>query len=140
MSEPPESTDAPARILIVDDGCDNRELLQVILGWEGFVVRTAASGEEALVDLAAEPADLVLLDVMMPGLDGYEVVARIRSNPATKDIRVVMLSALTDSAARARALNAGADGVLPKPVDRIELVARVKGLLARAPVLPRAAS
>jgi DNA-binding response OmpR family regulator len=140
MTERPEPSEAPARILIVDDGCENRDLLQVILGWEGFLVRTAASGEEALVDLANEPTDLVLLDVMMPGIDGYEVVTRMRSNPATKDIRVIMLSALTDSAARARALSAGADGVLPKPVDRIELVARVRSLLAPAPLLPRAAS
>jgi DNA-binding response OmpR family regulator len=140
MNERPEPSEAPARILIVDDGCENRDLLQVILGWEGFLVRTAASGEEALVDLANEPTDLVLLDVMMPGIDGYEVVTRMRANPATKDIRVIMLSALTDSAARARALSAGADGVLPKPVDRIELVARVKSLLVPAPILPRAAS
>jgi DNA-binding response OmpR family regulator len=113
----------------VDDEPDNRELLAVILGWEGFVVVTAASGEEALATLAQHAPDIILLDAMMPGLSGYEVVAKIKGDVVTKNIPVLMLSAMTDRNARMLALSAGAEDILAKPLERGELVLRVKNLL-----------
>jgi diguanylate cyclase len=130
-----EHADPPARILIVDDGPDNREVLEIILRFEGFLTLSAASGEEALAMLIHQPVDLVLLDVMMPGIDGHEVVARIRGNLATKDLLVIMVSALTDRNARATALSAGADDVLAKPLSRAELVSLVRDLLAARKVV-----
>jgi DNA-binding response OmpR family regulator len=129
MSASPYIADYPARILIVDDESDNRELLAVILTWEGFVVVTAASGEEALATVAQQAPDLILLDVMMPGMNGYEVVAKIKGDVATKNIPVLMVSAVTDRNARMRGLSAGAEDFLAKPVERAELVRRVRNLL-----------
>jgi DNA-binding response OmpR family regulator len=123
MAEP------PARILIVDDEPDNLELLEVILAWEGFVILTAASGEEALATVAQKPVDLVLLDIMMPDMNGYEVVAKIKGNLATKSIPVMMVSALTDRNARTLGLAAGAADFLAKPLERAELVFRVRNCL-----------
>jgi signal transduction histidine kinase len=119
----------PARILVVDDEPHNRELLEVLLTQEGHRVTTAKSGEEALVMIAAEPPDLVLLDVMMSGKDGYQVTAEIKGHLATKDIPVIVVSVLDNRRARMLALNAGAEDFLSKPVDRAELVVRVRNLL-----------
>jgi signal transduction histidine kinase len=119
----------PARILIVDDDRHNRQLLDVMLTPEGFIVRTAASGEEALAMVAAEPPDLILLDVMMTGIDGYQVAAQIKANLLTKNIPVVMISALHDRNARMLGLRAGAEDFVTKPVDRAELCVRVRNLL-----------
>ena len=127
LNSPPSPR--PFRILVVDDERDNRELLEVILGSEGFVVSTAASGAEALESLAGEPADLVLLDIMMPGMNGYEVVEKMKGNDATKGIPVIMVTALEDRNARARAASAGADDFLRKPLDLSVLMARVESLL-----------
>ena len=124
-----DMTDPPATILIVDDEPDNRELLEVILAWEGFVILTAGSGEDALATIARQPVDLVLLDIMMPEMNGYEVVAKIKGNLATKNIPVLMISALVDVNARTLALTAGADDFLAKPLERAELVLRVRNLL-----------
>ena len=79
--------------------------------------------------IAQQPPDLILLDVMMPGMDGYQVVARIKSNPATKHIPVIMLSALDDRNSRTHGLSAGAEDFLTKPVNRVELCTRVRTLL-----------
>jgi len=119
----------PARILIVDDERHNRQLLEVMLTPEGCQLLTAASGEEALAIVAQEAPDLVLLDVMMPGLDGYEVTKRIKGNAATTNIPVIMVTALDDRDARMLGLNAGAEDFLTKPVNRAELCARVRNLL-----------
>jgi diguanylate cyclase len=119
----------PARILIVDDERNNRELLEVMLSQEGFLLLTAASGEEALAMVAQHPPDLILLDVMMPGLDGYEVAATIKANPATRNIAVIIVTALDDRRAKRRGLGAGADDFFSKPVDRVELCVRVRELL-----------
>ena len=119
----------PARILIVDDERHNRELLKVMLEPEGFVLETASSGEEALEIVARQPPDLILLDVMMPGMDGYQVAARIKGNLATKNIPVIMITALDDRNARMLGLSAGAEDFLSKPVDRAELCVRVRNLL-----------
>jgi two-component system, sensor histidine kinase and response regulator len=122
-------TTGPARVLIVDDDRHNRELLESKLASEGFVLQTAASGEEALVSVAHDPPDLILLDIMMPGMDGYQVVRTIKSNPSTKNVMVILITAFDDRAAGIRGLSAGAEDFVTEPVDRDELSARVRNLL-----------
>ena len=130
MTDPTNQfVDVPPRVLIVDDERRNVELLKVMLAPEGYVLLTATSGEDALALLADQQPDLILLDVMMPGMDGYQVVAKIKQNPATNNIPVIMLTALDDRNARMLGLNAGAEDFLTKPVDRAELCVRVRNLL-----------
>jgi len=129
MSPAPDFPDHPARILIVDDERPNSALLEVMLSPQGFHVQVATNGEQALEMVQAEPPDLILLDIMMPGLNGYEVATRIKGDPATKNIPVIMVSALDDREARMLGLNAGAEDFLTKPVDRAELNVRVRNLL-----------
>ena len=119
----------PACILIVDDERQNRELLELMLAPEGFVLLTAASGEEALAMVAQQPPDLILLDIMMPHMDGYQVAAKIKGNLATRNILVMMVTGLDNPNARMLGLSAGAEEVLVKPVDRAELCVRVRNLL-----------
>jgi len=90
----PGTADQPASVLMVDDERLNRDLLEVMLKPEGFVLVSAASGEEALSLIARQPPDLILLDVMMPGMDGYEVARRIKGNHAARNIPIIMLTAL----------------------------------------------
>jgi len=120
--------DHPARVLIVDDEPHNRQLLEVMLAG-GYLLQTAASGEEALAIVAHQAPDLILLDVMMPGMDGYEVTSKIKGDPATRNIPVIIITALDDRDARMRGLNAGAEDFLSKPVDRAELSVRVRNLV-----------
>jgi signal transduction histidine kinase/DNA-binding response OmpR family regulator len=127
--ESSDKADKPACVMIVDDERHNRELLEIMLKPEGFLLLTAASGEEALALIARQPPDLILLDVMMPGMTGYDVAGKIKSEPATKHIPVIMLTALDDRNARMLGLNAGAEDFLTKPVDRPELSVRVRNLL-----------
>ena len=129
MTAQPTASASPARILIVDDDLHNRLLLEVMLAPDGYAIVSAPTGEEALVMVAQQPPDLILLDVMMPGMHGYQVVARIKSNPATKHIPVIMLSALDDRNSRMHGLSAGAEDFLTKPVNRVELCTRVRALL-----------
>ena len=124
-----EFGERPARILIVDDERLNRDLLEVMVLHEGHAVVTATTGEEALALVARDPPDLILLDVMMPGMDGYEVARRIKGDAATTNILIVMVTALDDHEARLHGLNAGVEEFLSKPVDRAELCARLKNLL-----------
>ncbi len=125
----PDTAGHPARILIVDDERLNRELLEIMLRPEGFLLLTAASGEEALAIVAQQPPDLILLDVMLPDMDGYQVAGTIKGNPATNSIPVIMFTALDDHNARLLGLSAGAEDFLSKPVDRAELCVRVRNLL-----------
>jgi two-component system cell cycle sensor histidine kinase/response regulator CckA len=129
MSPPAGGADRRARILIVDDERHNRQLLELMLAPEGFVLSTAINGAEALAMVAEDPPDLILLDVMMPGLDGFQVAARLKGDPDTKKIPIIMVTVRDDRDAKMRGLNAGAEDVLSKPVDRAELGARVRNLL-----------
>jgi signal transduction histidine kinase len=122
-------TTPAATILIVDDEIQNRKVLEALLRPEGYLTRSAASGEEALASIAQHPPDLILLDIMMPGMDGYQVATTVKANPATSNIPIIMVTALIDRNARMAGLNAGAGGFLTKPVDRAELWLRVRNLL-----------
>jgi two-component system cell cycle response regulator len=118
-----------ARILVVDDVLANVKLLEARLSAEYFDVLTALSGAEALAICERAQCDIVLLDVMMPDMDGFEVCRRLKSNPATHHIPVVMVTALDQASDRVRGLEAGADDFLTKPVSDIALVARVRSLV-----------
>jgi adenylate cyclase len=118
-----------AKILVVDDVALNVKLLADLLAAKGYRTCTAASGPEALARLEQERPDLVLLDVMMPGMSGYEVCAAIRANPAHAMLPVVLVTALDPAHERAKGLDAGADDFLSKPVSQAELLARVRSLL-----------
>ncbi len=117
-----------ARVLVVDDIIANVKLLEARLSAEYFEVLTALSGKEALDVLAAERVDVVLLDVMMPGMDGFEVCRRIKSATRTMHIPVIMVTALDQPSDKVQGLEAGADDFLTKPVDDIALMTRVKNL------------
>jgi two-component system cell cycle response regulator len=117
-----------ARVLVVDDILANVKLLEARLTAEYFEVMSAMSGVEALAICEQSQPDIVLLDVMMPGMDGFEVCRRLRANPATAHIPVIMVTALDQVADRVKGLEAGADDFLTKPVSDIALVTRVKSL------------
>lgn len=118
-----------ATILVVDDTPANVKLLVDLLASRGYQAVAAASGEQALALIAESPPDLVLLDIMMPGLSGYDVCRRIRAEPGTALLPVVLCTSLDPKQERINGIEAGADDFLPKPIQQQELFARVKSLL-----------
>ena len=120
------------RVLVVDDEPNIVMSLRFLMEREGFEVEVARTGEAALKALDRGPADLVLLDVMMPALDGFEVCQRIRSNPAWSGTRIIMLTAKGREVERDKGLALGADEYVTKPFSTRELVARVKQMLGPA--------
>jgi class 3 adenylate cyclase len=119
---------AAFRVLVVDDDPDMAAFLARLLEAEGMAAETVYSGDAAMVNVMANPPDLLLLDVMMPGVDGFEVCERLKADPSTAMIPIVLVTALEDHDSRVRGIDAGADDFLSKPVRREELVARVKTL------------
>ncbi len=118
-----------AKILVVDDEPQNVRLLQIRLQADGYTVLTATNGQEALERVKIEAPDLILLDVMMPGMNGFEVCRRIRAEESTQFIPVVMVTALSDKEDRITAIEAGADDFISKPFDSHEVLARVSSLV-----------
>jgi PAS domain S-box-containing protein len=123
---PQESVDTAGSILIVDDERAGRETLAALLLNQHYQLHFAGSGAEALLQVARIQPDLVLLDVMMPGIDGFEVCRQIRADPLLGEVPIILLTALDDRASRLRGIEAGADDFVSKPFDRVELRARVK--------------
>src|SRR5713226_6394493 len=122
----------PETILVVDDDPDIARFVEVNLRSAGYDVAVAGDGEEALDKAGEIRPDLVLLDVMMPRIDGFEVAQRLRKNPQTANTSIIMLTAKALSADKVTGLQSGADDYIIKPFDPIELLARVKGTLRRA--------
>lgn len=127
-SDTTSDTSESDRILVVDDLIDNSFLLQTILEVEGYQVDVADSGHAALDKIAADPPDLVLLDVMMPGMNGFEVTQRIRQNSELPFIPILLITGYTEPAP-ANGFDVGADGFIRKPIDFDELLHRVRLIL-----------
>lgn len=124
-----EEEKSKPKVLIVDDVLENIELIEAYLSAEPYNVITASSGKEAIKKLKEENLDMILLDVMMPEMSGYEVCKIVKNNPETQFIPVLMFTALSDIEDRIKGIEAGADDFLMKPINRIELKTRVKSLL-----------
>ena len=128
-----DSEEPPARVLVVDDEAHITELLTMALGYEGFDVEQAADGRAALAAIERRSPDLVVLDVMLPDLDGFEVARRLRvDGAATTAVPIVFLTARDDAADKVRGLRLGSDDYVTKPFNVEELVERVKAVLRRS--------
>jgi len=125
-----ESVLPPSKVLVVDDNLQNLELLLAYMeGVPNVTTISATNGVEALEKVAEEKPDLILLDVMMPKLSGFEVCRRLKSDPETRDVQIIMVTALNEVGDHERGVECGTDEFLTKPVNRVELVTRVKSLL-----------
>jgi putative two-component system response regulator len=129
MSKPEAAFRPGGRVLAVDDNQMNLDLVEGILSDAGFDVRTAANGHEALAAVAEAPPDCIVLDIMMPEIDGFEVCSKLKRQRATRFVPIIMLTALTAVKDKVRSLELGADDFLTKPVMSAELVARVSSLV-----------
>ncbi len=127
MADPAAS--AQSRVLIVDDNQQNCELIEAYLAAEPVDVAMAFDGQEAIDKVPEFKPDLILLDIMMPRMSGYEVCKHLKQNAATKDIPILMVTALNEMGDIEKAVNAGCDDFLTKPVNRLELTTRVRSLL-----------
>jgi PAS domain S-box-containing protein len=116
-------------ILVVDDISQNNDLLEAYLTPQGYEIVKAVSGEEALEKLADNQIDLILLDVMMPGMDGFEVTRRIRQDKKTNTMPIILVTALKETEDRIKGIQAGCDDYISKPFNKMELLARVQSLL-----------
>jgi DNA-binding response OmpR family regulator len=119
----------PPRILIADDNPQGAELLEAYLSDGDYELRSAADGEQTLKEIGAWKPDLILLDIMMPRISGFEVCKRLRADPATRDIAVLMITALDQPSDIERAVEAGTDEFLSKPINKNELLLRIRSLL-----------
>ena len=129
MPSSPSAPNRRSRVLIADDNEPNRELLEVYLADLDCEIATAVDGADTLVKVAEFHPDVLLLDVMMPKLSGFEVCQRLKADPATSPIMVLMVTALGELGDIERAVDAGTDDFLSKPVNKIELVKRVENML-----------
>jgi PleD family two-component response regulator len=123
------SESRPARVLIADDNAQGVELLEAYLSETDYEVRTAIDGEETLRQVAQWQPDLILLDIMMPKISGFEVCKRLRANPATAGIAILMVTALDQPSDIDRAVEAGTTDFLTKPINKTELLLRVRSAL-----------
>lgn len=122
---------ATATVLIVDDEARNRRLLEVFMRSDGYRTLCAEDGRSALTIAASERPDVILLDMMMPAMDGFDVARTLKSDPALRAIPLIVVSSLDDIASRQRVMAAGADDILVKPIDRWQLSQLVSRYLAR---------
>ena len=125
-------------ILVVDDQVQNNELLVAYLVPQGYEIVTATNGEEALAKLAGHRIDLILLDIVMPGMDGFALTSRIRQDSTHHQLPIILVTALKDREDRIKGIEAGCDDFISKPIDKLELLARVRSLLkVKALTLPQ---
>jgi two-component system alkaline phosphatase synthesis response regulator PhoP len=128
-ASPGTAAASPPKVLIADDNPQGVELLEAYLSGCDYEIATAADGEETLRKVKEWHPDLVLLDIMMPKISGFEVCKRLRADPATRDIAVLMVTALDQPSDSERAVEAGTDDFLTKPINKLELLLRIRSVL-----------
>ncbi len=129
-----------AKILIIDDEERNRKLLEILMTADGHEVTSAVNGQNGMQEATSNMPDLIILDVMMPGMDGFEVARSLKTNPLTQSIPVVVASSLDDVASRKRMMSIKVDAFLVKPIDRWELSRQVTELLSARQDVPPSGS